>query len=429
MLTVDEKREALERVLQSDTFARADQLKSFLRYVCEMELNGKADQISEYLIGVHALGKQEGFSTSEDTSVRNRAYALRQKLEQYYAEDQGVSRVRIEFRKGTYVPRFVEVDPVPVDTPHEGAFRASAVRSRWPMLAALSFGTLLGAAAVALYFSIVYRPPATKPSSDPVVLRAWGPILDPNAQVTLSLSTSAQLTVLPYDVKVEALPEVPTLELPAPLQDWYLRLQRTTSMGRLHIVPNDNSPHFGDVLGAIKIIHLIESRQGKVDIFPERLIRTPALADRNMVVFGVPYKSEVARKLLENGAFSFEYDASGRDFVVAERRENQGPARYSMRRDVANMRVETYAVVTVLSRNQRGPKPSRTIVFSGDPSAGAAAAVDYLANPDHLRQLERRFIDQGLSGLPPSFQVLLRCKVDENLPLVASYVSHHRLPD
>jgi len=429
VLSFEEKREALERVLQSDTFARADQLKSFLRYVCEMELAGKADQISEYLIGVHALGKQEGFSTSEDTSVRNRAYALRHKLEQFYAEDPGGNRVRIEFRKGTYIPRFVEVEhgsqePLPISAPS-----TPKSLSRKPVLAALILGALLGAAAAAFYFSSAYAPPPPKPFIDPIVLRAWGPLLAPGAEVTLALSTSAQLTVLPFDVRVETLPEVPTLELPAPLHDWYLRLQRSTRDGRLHMVPNDNSPHFGDVLGAIKAIRLIESRQGKVDLFPERFIRTPTLADRNMVVFGVPYKSEAARKLLENGAFSFEYDSAGRDLVVVEQRPGRQPAQYSMRRDVANMRVESYAVVTVLSRNRGGPRPSRTIVFSGDPSAGAAAAVDYLANPDQLRQLEGRFIAQGLQTFPHSFQVLLRCKVDENLPLVASYVAHHRLPD
>ncbi len=429
MLTLEEKREALERILQSDTFARADQLKSFLRYVCEMEFAGKADQISEYLIGVHALGKQEGFSTSEDTSVRNRAYALRHKLEQFYAEDQGGNRVRIEFRKGTYIPRFVEVEHAAPESPRDAAPSPPRTLAGKPLLAALILGTLLGAAAAALYFTRAYAPPVPKPFVDPVILRAWGPVLAPGAEVTLALSTSAQLTVLPFDVRVETLPETPTLELPAPLHDWYLRLQRSTRDGRLHMVPNDNSPHFGDVLGALKTIRLVESRQGKVDLFPERLIRTATLADRNMVVFGVPYKSEVARKLLEGSAFTFEYDPSGRDVVVIEEREGQAPARYSMRRDVANMRVESYAVVTVLSRNQRGPKPSRTIVFSGDPSAGAAAAVDYLANADQLRLLERRFIAQGFKSFPPSFQVLLRCKVDENLPLVASYVAHHRLPD
>lgn len=429
MLTPEEKREALERVLQSDAFARADQLKSFLRYVCEMEIAGKADQISEYLIGVHALGRPEGFSTFEDTSVRNRAYALRHKLEQFYAEDQGKSRVRIEFKKGTYVPRFVAVDQTSGDQPRETAPPRFPLSLRWPLLAAAVLGVLLGAAGAALYFGIDSPSATAQPSIDAVVRRVWGPILAPDSQVTVALSTSAQLTVLPYDVKVEMLPEVPTLELPVPLYDWYLRSRRTTSPGRLHIVPNDNSPHFGDVLGAIKAIRLIEGSRGRVELFPERLVRTSTLAERNAVVFGVPYKSEGARKLIEGGAFDFVYAPSSRDIAISELRPGAAPRLHTMRRDGANLRTESYAVVTVLSRQPNKTRSSRTIVFSADPSAGSAAAVDYMSNPDQLRQLERRLIEQGLSGFPPSFQVLLRCRVDDNMPLVADYVSHHRLPD
>ena len=38
----EEKRSALTRVLESRTFGRSDQLRAFLRYVCEAELEGRA---------------------------------------------------------------------------------------------------------------------------------------------------------------------------------------------------------------------------------------------------------------------------------------------------------------------------------------------------------------------------------------------------
>jgi hypothetical protein len=107
----EEKRAALDLVLQSDTFARADQLKSFLRYVCELEIAGHAGKITEYLIGVEALGRSEQFSPNDDTSVRNRAYVLRHKLEKFYEEECPSSKIRIEFLKSTYIPRFVVNGP------------------------------------------------------------------------------------------------------------------------------------------------------------------------------------------------------------------------------------------------------------------------------------------------------------------------------
>ncbi|HEY6474978.1 MAG TPA: hypothetical protein VI456_00265 [Polyangia bacterium] len=58
----DEKRQALARVLGSRTFGRSDQLRGFLRYVCEAELGGRAHQLNEYALGVSVLGRPDGYS-------------------------------------------------------------------------------------------------------------------------------------------------------------------------------------------------------------------------------------------------------------------------------------------------------------------------------------------------------------------------------
>ena len=105
-----EKRAAMEEVLQSATFLRANQVKNFLRYICEMELAGRASALHEYLIAVEAMGLPSSYSTDDDSSVRRRAYALRQKLERVYANELTQAKVRIEVPKGSYVPRFVPVN-------------------------------------------------------------------------------------------------------------------------------------------------------------------------------------------------------------------------------------------------------------------------------------------------------------------------------
>jgi len=110
--TVDdvEKRAAMEQVLQSATFLRASQVRNFLRYICEMELAGRAAALHEYLIAVEAMGLPSSYSTDDDSSVRRRAYALRQKLERVYADELTEAKVRFEVPKGSYVPRFVPVE-------------------------------------------------------------------------------------------------------------------------------------------------------------------------------------------------------------------------------------------------------------------------------------------------------------------------------
>src|SRR5215831_16779812 len=102
----DEKRLALARVLDSRTFSRSDQLRAFLRYVCEAELEGRANQLNEYALGVSVLGRKEGYSPAEDSGVRSRAYELRNKLKSYYEVEAPGDPIQIEIEKGAYVPRF-----------------------------------------------------------------------------------------------------------------------------------------------------------------------------------------------------------------------------------------------------------------------------------------------------------------------------------
>src|SRR5216684_510741 len=106
-----EKREVLEEVLQSTSFVRADQLRNFLRYICETEIAGRASELCEFRIGIEAFGRSADYSPIEDGIVRRRAVNLREKLHEVYATDLAGARIRIDLPKGRYVPRFVRVEP------------------------------------------------------------------------------------------------------------------------------------------------------------------------------------------------------------------------------------------------------------------------------------------------------------------------------
>ena len=106
-----EKHEALDEVLRSATFFRADQLRNFLRYICEMEFAGRGNELCESLIGVEAFGRPADYSPTEDASVRRRAGDLRDKLQEVYATELADSPIRIELPKGKFVPRFIRVAP------------------------------------------------------------------------------------------------------------------------------------------------------------------------------------------------------------------------------------------------------------------------------------------------------------------------------
>src|SRR3979490_523304 len=106
--TAEQKRQALEQVLQGNTFSRADQLKRFLRYVCEMEIAGRAHEVKEYSIATEALGHSAAYSPADGSSVRNRALSLPQKLQEYYEVENPEAEIQIVLQKGSYVPYFVK---------------------------------------------------------------------------------------------------------------------------------------------------------------------------------------------------------------------------------------------------------------------------------------------------------------------------------
>src|SRR6202521_6328163 len=102
-----DKQRAFELVLQSHSSVRSESPRAFLRYVCSMEIEGRGEQITEYRIAVEALGRPQNYTTTEDSAVRNRAHALRVKLEELYAKELPDAPIRIDFFKGSYRPHFV----------------------------------------------------------------------------------------------------------------------------------------------------------------------------------------------------------------------------------------------------------------------------------------------------------------------------------
>ncbi|MBN9663728.1 MAG: hypothetical protein J0H49_36350 [Acidobacteria bacterium] len=431
LITAEAKRLALSRVLQSDTFARADQLKRFLSYVCEMEINGHAGEITEYRIGLEALGKSEDYSTTDDTSVRNRAYTLRKKLEKFYEEEDPDAPLRIEFVKGTYVPRFVEPgsalhdhgDHVPV------ASDSHTPRVTRPWYRRFGVPALLLAAGIvvgAIGAEWKERPAsATTGKVDPIVREAWGSFLENREPVIISLGTPAQLTLLPFNIKMEWQPELPEFEAPPQLFPWYVRHHRLFSGKKLYMTPDVNSPHFGDVLGATTVIRTLTAAGTPYKLLPERVISTALLNSRDSILFGVPYKSEAVLKLFEKTPFQFTYQPEMRDVEITYQATPGAALKiYSPKRDERNDRVESYSLITVMPRDPSDEKAGRVIAFSGDPSAGAAAAAEFFSSPQYLSELKQRFAAAGHPAWPAAYQVLVRCKLDANLPASMAYEAH-----
>jgi hypothetical protein len=414
----DEKRAALEAVLASRSFDRSDQLKRFLRYVCERELAGKADELTEYLIGVEALGRPESFSPNEDSIVRNRAYAVRRKLEEYYRDEAPDAPLRIELPKGAYTPRFLR--PADVEEPRLAtAPSREAVRRIVVPLLALAVGGAMGV--LGCWLALRER---IRPQPSPVVRAAWAEMLDSRQTVLVSVATPAQTFIREFP---EANPPVPGLH---PVEDsvvqWYRR-HRPLAQGIVLLgVPTFNSPLWGDAAGAFRVASLLRQYGAEPELLAERLVTPPVFRGRNVVFFGSGEYSEAVSRLMRGLPLRTGYDPVAHDYIAYEvDAAGKVIARFPPKREPAQgSLVEVFGLVTALPSEGDGGQRSRSVVFSGISSAGTQAAAEFFTTPSHLEALARHFGVRPGEPWPQRFQVLVHATTDRTVALGVAYRTH-----
>jgi TolB-like protein/Flp pilus assembly protein TadD len=109
-------RAELETVLRSPALIHSGRLCRFLTFVVDQALDGHADQLKEYVIGLAVFDKDESFDPRLDPIVRVEAGRLRAKLNHHYENDGRQDPIVIEFLRGSYAPTFRRSEPpsVPV---------------------------------------------------------------------------------------------------------------------------------------------------------------------------------------------------------------------------------------------------------------------------------------------------------------------------
>src|ERR1043165_2217444 len=105
----------VERMSASAVFRNSPQLATFLSFIVEAQLRGKAERLKGYTIGVEVLRRASNFDPQIDPIVRVEATRLRRALERYYAGPGANDTIVIALPRGGYAPR------IAWRTAHEGA--------------------------------------------------------------------------------------------------------------------------------------------------------------------------------------------------------------------------------------------------------------------------------------------------------------------
>lgn len=154
-------RAELERILSSDGFRAAPQLSSFLSFIVERAVAGRASELKGYTIAVEALGRPADFNPQIDPIVRVEAGRLRRALTQYYTREGQADPVKLSMPVGGYSPVFtfsgavegrdnpaagVDGEPeraAPSEEPEVTPAADAAAARRWPMVALAALGIAL----------------------------------------------------------------------------------------------------------------------------------------------------------------------------------------------------------------------------------------------------------------------------------------------
>jgi len=428
-LSPERCREALQQVLRSQTFVRSDQLRKFLSYVCGKTMEGQAGEIKEYLIGVDALGRPPGYSPADDSSVRRRAYELRQRLEKFYAHEMPNAAVHIHIPRGSYVPQFLEqVEPAAeskeageAEVPPPPTVESSRPRNRRPVILAAALGCLVGVAGTVAAFRVAST---DFHALDPVVREVWGPLLAADSQTLICMAGNLHMEVraAPFETNVPSYPAPPEV---------YGQFRQHRPLGdgaRLFMRPADYAAPMGAVSGVAIVATTLRTAHATYQILSERAAPLASFRGRNVILFGDARTSQAAAHLMSRAVFTVGYD--GTQLVIRDRRKPASdPPAFSRSRQGPTGAAVVYGLITILPTDGPPPTSKRTIILSGVSNAGVHGAAEFLASPKALRNLKMRLGRENQASFPPAYQVIVRCSASDTMLLRCEYAAHETIKE
>ena len=396
-------------MLNGATFARSAQLRAFLKYICEMEMAGRTAQLNEYEIAVEVLGRRKDVDLTDDSSVRNRAYELRQRLEKHYAAEQPQASVRIEIPRGGYVPAFVrQTAPVPARVTPEVV--AGRVR-RLPWFQVAVVATVGAVCAAAGWWA---GSAGQKPRPAAVLEAAWGPLAEPGGDMLISIAKNLHLLIRPH-----VPPRASRMAVPRELYPLFVLTRPLSDSETLYMEPAQLSIPLGELSAAATLASTRTAFGGGYQILPEAEAPLTALLGRNGVLFGTPVNSKAATVLLRTVPLTIGFTAND-EFAVIDQRKPPGQGVLYTPSGSDPGPATQYGLLTVLTGTDHTGKPRRTLQLSGTgTSAALQSAVEFFCSAASMRDLRQR-----MGGFPPNYQVVVRCTASGLRLISYQYETH-----
>lgn len=418
----------VERILQSRIFRSSEVLRNLLAYLSEKSLAGVADGLKEYTIGLDALGKPASFDPRQESLVRMHTARLRQKLSEYYRTEGVDDPIVVDLPKGGFKVTF-ETRPQPLPAPPASAPAASMpeVRPRsssWQPREIVLASALLATLACSTYFvTRLWRveraesgqtDAALSETWTPALRELWEPLLSSSRRLVVCVST-------PLFVKVPGFGFLRENSV----NDWddVPGSKRLSSVeGALGVgmsEPAYSYTEVGTATGAFLLGQFLAPRKQTVLITRANVLSWPELAEDNVVFLGpttgihqaddIPMRSQL---VLDPDGIRNLHPRPGEAAFIKDH-----PAQGGEEGGV------TYALI---SRVPAMNGPGAILMLSGNHVAGVMGGVKAFTTPYIAQKLVSR-LKSGSGTIPKYFQIVLRVKAMDDVPVEISYFLHRDL--
>ncbi len=402
-MVTEERRRQLDRILNSETFRQAGGLRRLLAYLGEKSLNGEADQLKEYTVGLEAFGKPPTYNPQQDASVRVQAAKLRQKLEEYYRTEGSGDLVRVQFPKGRFKLEFETRPQEPVP------------RKTWlpKLLLAGLFGALLGVALSLLVLLPVQRHPAPPAVAwTPALEELWRPFLTSSRPLLIGLGTPMFAHLGRVFLRDPAANEPQELDLSP-----YLAALRR-GFPELAPVPTYLYTGVGEAIGATELVRLLAGRRREVNIKRSTSVSWEDIERQDVIFLGSTKFNPQLREL----PGGLELLMVPGEILNLKPRPGEPVSLRGEWPPESPYRISDYALITrIHGLHQRG----EILILGANSTEGTLAAVRYMTQPSYAADLVARLKEGG--RLPRHYQVVLHARLKQGMPVEVSYKFHHIL--
>lgn len=425
-IPVFEKREELQRLLESRYFSNSPKKTRFLEFVSEQTFLGNGEKLNEYLIGVEVYDRGVEFNPQKDPIVRVQAHEIRRLLKKYYDEEGKGSSIRMDLPSGHYVPIFSRnaesellEEPVPVTS---SPVLPASSRLPWTVAGILTVLCIL--LAVPLVSNLINRRsqlPAAQPKLADSLEWFWRPFLPPFDAPLITIPNHPLLRAAHNGDSAQTIAsghEIPKSSLPEFRDTIHFH-----ELKRFIFVPSlTDFTSVGETLGLVELCQMFDTVGQQCRVQQSRLINLDEIKNDNAILLG-GNQAWSGRVFLNVQGFQFQ---SG---VIYNRNPQPGEqALYKPEFDsVTNHLTRDYALVLMLP-NETGER--RVLLIYGIYTQGSQAAIEYLINPDSMAELRKVLLNLSPDHktIPQYFQLLLTTTVENAVPGKSSLIAVRIIP-